>query len=87
MRHAEDGINRLTHLFFAHEESLKLLALFPEVIIMDCTYKMNRFRMPLLNILSITSLHKNFWIGFCFLRNEAEPDFRWVLLCIQTLYR
>ena len=87
MRHAEDGINRLTHLFFAHEESLKLLALFPEVIIMDCTYKTNRFRMPLLNILGITSLHKNFWIGFCFLRNEAEPDFRWVLLCIRTLYR
>ena len=43
MRHAEDEINRLTHLFFAYEESLKLLALFPEIIIMDCTYKINRF--------------------------------------------
>ena len=71
----EDGVHRLSHLFFSHTESLQLLALNPEVLIMDCTYKTNRFNMPLLNIIGITSLGKNFWVAFYFLRNEKEGDF------------
>ena len=42
---------------------------------MDCTYKTNRFNMPLLSIIGITSLGTNFWVAFCFLRNEKEGDF------------
>ena len=83
----EDGVHRLSHLFFSHTESLQLLALNPEVLIMDCTYKTNRFNIPLLNIIGITSLGKNFWVAFCFLRNEKEGDFRWVMRCIRALYR
>ncbi|KAA6413218.1 MAG: hypothetical protein FRX48_02962 [Lasallia pustulata] len=50
--HAEDGVHRLSHLFFANMESLRLLFLNPEVLIMDCTYKTNRVQMPLLSILA-----------------------------------
>ena len=87
MEFLEDGVHRLSHLFFSHTESLQLLALNPEVLIMDCTYKTNRFNMPLLNIIGITSLGTNFWVAFCFLRNEKEGDFRWVMRCIQALFR
>ena len=41
--HAEDGVHQLSHLFFANMEFLRLLSLNPEVLIMDCTYKTNRF--------------------------------------------
>ena len=41
--HAEDEVHRISHLFFVNMESLRLLALNPEVLIMNCTYKTNRF--------------------------------------------
>ena len=32
---------------------------------MDCTYKTNRFHMPLLDILDSTGLHRTFFAAFC----------------------
>ena len=87
MEFLEDDIHRLTHLFSSHTESLQLLALNSEVLIMDYIYKTNRFNMPLLNIIGITSLGKNFWVVFCFLCSEKEGDFVWVMRCIRALYR
>ncbi|XP_028081087.1 uncharacterized protein LOC114282577 [Camellia sinensis] len=40
----------VTDLFFAHPTSLKLLHAFLKVLLMDCTYKTNRYRFPLLQI-------------------------------------
>ena len=31
----------LTHIFFAHPKSLLQLKTYPDVLLMDCTYKMN----------------------------------------------
>jgi hypothetical protein len=33
-----DGSGNVTHLFFAYRKSLELLAAYPEVIVMDCTF-------------------------------------------------
>ncbi|KAL7206120.1 hypothetical protein ACSBR2_018931 [Camellia fascicularis] len=35
----------VTDLFFAHPTSLNLLRAFPKVLLMDCTYKTNRYRL------------------------------------------
>ena len=86
MKYLEDNTHRLSHLFFSHTESLRLLALNHEVLILDCTYKTNRFNMPLLNIIGITSLGHNFWVAFYFLYSEKEGDFVWVMHCIKALY-
>ncbi|XP_028057117.1 protein FAR1-RELATED SEQUENCE 5-like [Camellia sinensis] len=45
-----------TDLFWAHPVSLDLLRSFPKVLIMDCTYKTNRYHLPLLEIVSVTSI-------------------------------
>ncbi|CAG8843707.1 6295_t:CDS:2, partial [Racocetra persica] len=45
-----DNAGSVTHLFFAHNESISLTRQYSTVILMDCTYKTNRFKMPLLNI-------------------------------------
>ena len=75
----EEGTKRLTHLFFAHKKSLTLLAEFPEVVLMDCTYKTNRYRMPLLNIVGTTQLNTTFLISGCFIKGEKEEDYLWAL--------
>ncbi|XP_028118504.1 uncharacterized protein LOC114316046 [Camellia sinensis] len=41
-------IETVTDLFFAHPTSLNLLRAFPKVLLMDCTYKTNRYRLPFL---------------------------------------
>ncbi|XP_038695510.1 uncharacterized protein LOC119992791 [Tripterygium wilfordii] len=47
--------NELEELFFAHLGPLELLCAFPHVLLMNATYKINRFRMPLFEIVGVTS--------------------------------
>ncbi|CAI6087904.1 unnamed protein product [Clonostachys chloroleuca] len=63
--------SRLTSLLIAPIAGLELLKLHPDVLLLDCTYKTNRFNMPLLNIYSITGTNKTFTVASVFLNNEA----------------
>jgi len=42
-------------IFFGHTDLVKLLNLFHIVSMMDGTYKTNRYRLPLLEIVGVTS--------------------------------
>jgi hypothetical protein len=57
----------------------------PEVWSMDCTYKVNRFDMPLLQINGVTNLHTTFSIAYCLLSGEKEASFQWVLDQVTTI--
>ena len=67
---------RITHFFFAHLCSIALLNRYPEVLLLDCTYKTNRFKMPLLNIVGSTCTNKTFYISFCFIVDETEESYK-----------
>ena len=54
---------------------------------MDCTYKTNKYKMPLLIIMGHTALGTSFCIGFAFLEKEEEEDFTWVMEHLKALYR
>ncbi|XP_058180076.1 uncharacterized protein LOC131298614 [Rhododendron vialii] len=45
-----DENGHLTHLFFAHPFSIALTKSYPYVFVMDCTYKTNKYKMPLLDM-------------------------------------
>jgi hypothetical protein len=62
-------------LFFSKESILVFSCRFKYVFMMDCTYKTNRFGMPLLNIVAITSTFKTFNAGFAFMSTEKEEEF------------
>jgi hypothetical protein len=70
-----DSEMRVSMILFAHPKSLELLQRYPEVLLMDCTYKTNRFRMPLLDILGSTGLGTTFYAAFVFLPGETEEDY------------
>ncbi len=74
-----DAEGHVTHLFFAYRESLQLYQSFPEVLLIDCTYKTNRYHMPLCCMVGITGMNTSFIIAFAFLKREAEDDYNWVL--------
>ena len=58
-------------LFWAHPTSIQLLNAFCSVLIMDCTYKTNRYRLPLLEIVGVTSTNLTFFCGICILGGRA----------------
>jgi hypothetical protein len=74
-----DPENRVQCLFFAHQKQIELLLANPDILLMDCTYRTNKYRMPLLHILGCTNLQTFFSAGFCFLRNETEDDYYWAI--------
>jgi hypothetical protein len=71
--------NKLSHLFFAHPASISLLKKYPDVLLLDCTYKTNKYKMPLLHICGVTNLGTTFSIGFAFLSAEREEDYSWAI--------
>jgi MULE transposase domain len=77
---------RVTHFFFAHPYSISLLNQYPDVLLLDCTYKTNRFKMPLLNIVGSTCMHKTYYVSFCFLHNEIEESYIWALQQLSNLF-
>ncbi|KAK9151225.1 hypothetical protein Syun_009534 [Stephania yunnanensis] len=76
-KHADTNI--VTDLFWSHPDSIKLLRCFSLVILMDCTYKTNRYRMPLLEIVGITSTYLTFPVGSTFISSESHANYAWAL--------
>ncbi len=70
---------RLCRLFFALPQSLATFMRSPEVLLLDCTYNTNRFKLPLLNMVGINGLGQTFYVAYAFLRSESESDLRWAL--------
>ncbi|KAM4058286.1 MULE transposase [Hirsutella rhossiliensis] len=84
-RDTRDQEGRLTGLFIAPRTGIELWRRFPNILLLDCTYKTNRFKMPLLNTCGSTSEKKTFSVASVFLSGEAEPQYRWALQCLLDL--
>ena len=82
----EPNTHHVTRLFFAHRKSIDMMKDFPEVLLMDCTYKTNRFKMPLLDMVGVSSLGTTFHFAFAFLMEENAEDYAWALANVAHLY-
>ena len=52
---------------------------YSNIFVMDCTYKTNKYKMPLLDIIGISSFNTSFFSCFVFLQKEEEEDYVWAL--------
>ncbi|MBW0569487.1 hypothetical protein O181_109202 [Austropuccinia psidii MF-1] len=75
-RDAEGHINSL---FFTHPIDIELFHGFTHVILMDCTYKTNKCKIPLFHIVGFSSTNKTFPGAFCLMKNETELSYTWAL--------
>ncbi len=78
--------DQITHLFFIKESCQFILKINHEVLVLDCTYKINRYKMSLLIISDQTKLHINFYVAFCFMSRKKMSDYFWTLNQLKTLY-
>ena len=83
----KDNLDRITHLYFSKDSYQSTLMTNPDVLIMDCTYKTNRYKLPLISTMGTTALNTSFYVEFAFLRQERKENYVWFLQQLKTLYR
>jgi hypothetical protein len=81
------GTDTLSDILWAHPDSVKLFNMFPTVLIMDSTYKINKYWIPLLEVVGSTSTGKTYAIAFGFLTLEKEDNFVWALRAVSNFLR
>ncbi|KAG6941553.1 hypothetical protein JG688_00018603 [Phytophthora aleatoria] len=76
---ADHTSRRLKYLMWAHPTTTQLARHFMDLVVLDCTYKTNRYHLPLLNVIILTGMNKILPLAQVWLPGEAEPDFDWAL--------
>jgi hypothetical protein len=71
--------NEITDIIWVHPESLELYVNFPSVLVIDATYKTNEYRIPLLEVVGITSTMQTYSLMFGYLSNEKAERVAWAL--------
>ena len=66
---------QLKYLFFVKKSSQLMLELNCKVLILDATYKTNRYKLLLLVITRVTALNTSSYVGFAFMKAEYTPDY------------
>jgi hypothetical protein len=80
-----DDSRGVTPLFFAHVEAVDIYTANFDVVLMDCTYRSNRFNMPLLNIVGVTGTNTTIHLAQCFMKGETLSDYEWALEQLKNL--
>jgi hypothetical protein len=77
---------RVKAVVFAHPDSVAYLQSYPDVLILDCTYKTNKYGMPLLDVIGVDACQRSFCIAFAFLGGETEEDYVWAFDRLNLLF-
>jgi hypothetical protein len=77
--HCVDASGHLTRLAFTNTKVVQLTRRFGTVLTMDCTYKTNKFKMPLLHIVSFACTGAIFTSTVAFLSVKTIEDYEWAL--------
>jgi hypothetical protein len=56
-------------------DSIQHLAQNPNILLIDATYKTNRFNMPLVDTVGIDSCNRMFFVSFAFMFGEVDADY------------
>ncbi|KAL5146828.1 Protein FAR1-RELATED SEQUENCE 5 [Glycine soja] len=73
-------------LFWCHPEAVKLCNACHLVFLIDSTYKTNRYRLPLLDIVGVTPTGMTFSAGFAYLEGERVNNLVWALERFRGLF-
>ena len=81
-----DGEGQLCRLLIANPISIQMIRTWPHVVLIDTTYKTNKTKWPLCEIIGMTPTNHNFLVAFCLMRDEAAMSYSWVLERLRDIY-
>jgi histone-lysine N-methyltransferase SETD2 len=79
--------HEVTHLFFVEKHIFELLKNNWKVLLMNCIYKINKYKLSLLVIVDHISLNTTFYVDFAFLTKEMKKNYIWMLETFQKYLR
>ncbi|CAK8570909.1 unnamed protein product [Lathyrus sativus] len=74
-------------ILWTHPDSIKLLNAFPIMLIIDSTYKTNMYKLPLLDMVGVTSTEKTYSVMFAFLETVKEENVTRALEVSQSMLK
>jgi MULE transposase domain len=81
-----DTEGHIAMLFVADARSAAYLNEHPYILLLDCTYKTNKFDMPLLHVLGLDHHGSSFTIALCFLDQEVAENYMEAVGYLRGLY-
>lgn len=72
-------LGKISRLFWTYKDCIDDWKRNPELLMMDNTYKVNRFGLPLLQVTGVTALHTNYSVAFGLASNEDIESFTWLM--------
>ncbi|KAI9909330.1 hypothetical protein PsorP6_015349 [Peronosclerospora sorghi] len=75
----QDGEGRLEHILWMEGASCRVSIVHGDVIVLDTTYKLNRYKMPLAIFVGVNKHGQSIQFGCALLRNEKRVLFMWLL--------
>ncbi len=77
---------KIRRLFFLNKKSEHILSKNFEILVINCIYKTNKYKMSLLMIVKQTSIGTTFYIVFAFLESERPENYVWILKHLKNAY-
>jgi len=74
----------LKGVFWAYRTSLEQFHIASDILIIDATYKTNRFKMPLVAICAVDRFGKSYLVGLALIVQETIPYYTWVIHQLRT---
>lgn len=74
-----DELGQLRNFIFSSHQMKKQYLKFNDILLLDSTYRTNKYRLPLYVIAGVNENSKTFIIGFGFVRSEEKKDVNWIL--------
>ncbi|CAN0843566.1 PKS-NRPS hybrid synthetase cheA [Linum grandiflorum] len=75
----------LSNVFICHPESVRMLHAWYFVVLIDSTYKTNIYRKPVVQLIGVTPVRKNFNIGLAIVTDETTETYTWILQQLKTV--
>lgn len=82
-----DESGHIRMLFVADTRAVEYANKHPDILLMDCTYKTNKFDMPLLHIIGVDHHRNSFTIALCWLDQEIEENYDGAVLYFRLLFK
>lgn len=85
IRWLTDKNKRIVAVYFTNEQCIKLARKFNEVVVIDATYKTNRFKLPFVNMVGVNNVGcddktlSTFAVAGAWISKEDTDSYTWVL--------
>ena len=86
-KYKRDRNSYISTLFLVDIQSIEYLNQYPNILLLDCTYKTNKFDIPLVDVLRVNNIGRSFLVAFVFLNSKVKDNYLKVVYKLSSLYK